>query len=178
MRLSRADPANCVRAVLNFVLRRWLWLMPNPTTACFLRETEISCNHCLLMPAWAWTLCEYFILQCWVIPAKDISSACNWFVYIYKNLIRNWSSDACALHRVQPEPCSLSWGLGGMMISSASGNPWPPCIRAGCAVFTKVTGCFIADGVEVCFGSEQLAPLTCYCISQATTPFCGFMCLA
>lgn len=34
-------------------------------------------NHRLLKPAWAWTLCEYIILQCWVIPAKDISSACN-----------------------------------------------------------------------------------------------------
>lgn len=40
MRLSKADPANCVRAILTFVLRRWLWLMPNPTTAHFLRETE------------------------------------------------------------------------------------------------------------------------------------------
>lgn len=40
MRLSRADLANCVRAVLNFVLRRLLWLMPNSTTAHFLRETE------------------------------------------------------------------------------------------------------------------------------------------
>lgn len=51
MRLSRADPANCVRAVLNFVLRRWLWLMPNPTTARFLRETEQAViNACWLQP--------------------------------------------------------------------------------------------------------------------------------
>lgn len=108
-------------------------------------------NHRLLKPAWAWTLCEYIILQCWVIPAKDISSACNWFVYIYKSPFRNWSSDARASHWVPPEPFSLTRGLSGMAHTA------PERIRdlaagAGRAVFPGGPRRVTAVG-EVCFGS-------------------------
>lgn len=40
MQLSKADPANCGRAILSIALRRWLWLMPNPTAPHFLRVQE------------------------------------------------------------------------------------------------------------------------------------------
>lgn len=84
MLLSKADQANCVRAILSFALRRWLWLMPNPITGGLLRETE-----------------KTIIIACWTQPGpghsvntlscnvglfqpKTFQSACNWFVYIYK----------------------------------------------------------------------------------------------
>lgn len=56
MRLSKADPASCVRAILTFVLRRWLWLMPNPTTTRFVRETERT-----------------IIITCWTQPGPGHS---------------------------------------------------------------------------------------------------------
>lgn len=91
------------------------------------------------MPAWAWTLCEYILLQCWVIPAKDISSACNWFVYIYKNLFRNWFNDARASHWAQSKPCSLPCGLGGMIRLAPATMP-DTCLREVHAVLTKISG--------------------------------------
>lgn len=183
MLLSKADPANCVRAILNFVLRRWLWLMPSPATALCLRETE-NHNHWLLNPAWAWTLCEYIILQCWVIPAKDISSACNWFVYIYKNLFRNGPMmhvlhAGCSQNSSAPPVDSA-----GLIAHSTREGSWSPGSGAHCAVFKQGHGHFVAGGVEVCSSScfslictecpKQSAPLIWYCISRTTNPFCGF----
>lgn len=40
-------------------------------------------NRCLLNPAWAWTLCEYVILWCWVIPAKDLFQVPVTDLYIF-----------------------------------------------------------------------------------------------
>lgn len=147
MPLSKGDPANCVRAILNFVLRRWLWLMPSPATALCLRETE-NRNHWLLNPAWAWTLCEYIILQCWVIPAKDISSACNWFVYIYKNLFRN----APVMH-VLRAGCSQNSSASpvdsaGLIAHSTREGSWSPGSGAHRAVFSKVTGISLLVGLR------------------------------
>lgn len=56
MLLSKADPANCVRAILNFVPRRWLWLIPNCTTVRFLRGTERT-----------------IIIACWTQPGPGHS---------------------------------------------------------------------------------------------------------
>lgn len=86
------------------------------------------------------------ILQCWVIPAKDISSACNWFVHIYKNLLGNWSNDARALHWVQPEPFSLTMGLvdwAGYFRIVLERMRGSSCLGAGGELSTKVTGTFL-----------------------------------
>lgn len=149
---------------------RWLWLMPNPTALHFLRDQEPWSLPAEL--AKAWPLCEYTILQCWVTPAKDISSACNWFVHIYKHWSGNWSCDARALPWMQPEPVTLTGGrrsfcvvLGHLGVlaelsrscSSASGLMFAVVlVSAWCVQYWK-----------------WFAPLLGYCISEATIPSCG-----
>jgi hypothetical protein len=138
---------------------RWLWLKPNPTAPGFLRETEIT----IIIACWTQPgpgHSEYMILQCWVIPAKDISSACNWFVHIYKNPFGNLSNDARALHLVQPEPFSLIWTCELDTSTHAGEVPGSCCSRAGRGDH-RVTGRVIAAGVRLLRLLFQPMPTEC-----------------
>lgn len=144
--------------------------MPNPTALHFPRDQEPWSLPA--EPARAWPLCEYMILQCWVIPAKDISSACNWFVHIYKHWSGNWSCDARALPWMQPEPVTLTGGRRSFCVVPGHVGVLPElnrsCSSASGLMFAVVL-------VSACVQYwKWFVPLLGYCISEATIPSCGF----
>lgn len=141
MRLSKADPANCVRAILTSVLRRWLWLMPNPTTARFLRETERT-----------------IIIACWTQPGPGHSVnilSCNVGLFQPKTFqvpvtdlyifIKIYSEIGPMMHVLRtgcsrnPQPHLRTWWDDPAQRQRGS---WSHCHGADHAVFTKVTGAF------------------------------------
>lgn len=167
----------CMTRLLVLLSSRWLWLMPNPRTAHFLRETEqtviiacwrqpgpghsvntFSCNVGLFQP------------KTFQVPVTDL------YIFI-KNLFKNWSNDARASHWVQSEPCSLPCGVGGVILRSTSDAAWCPCLSAGRAILTGSQGQVIAGGVRFALVRNSLHFWHDIAFPKPPICFVGFMCL-